>query len=273
MKPAPFSYARPDDVTAACALLKGGDGGAMPIAGGQSLVVMMSLRLTAIETLVDISRLPALHATSEDEAGVFLGAATTHADVEDGKVPDPSLGLMARVASKIAYRAVRNLGTMGGSVALADPSADWPAALLALDAEMILAGPDGERRVKADGFFRGPYETALAEGEIILGFRIPRLPAGSRWGTSKVSRKSGAFADSFAIAVLHPDGTARVALTGTSSHARLLPRTAEAARADEGTLRGAVRADVAEIDPDADAYRVRCHVSTVLKAVREARGA
>lgn len=273
MKPASFAYERPGDLAAASCLLADGAGAHMAIAGGQSLVVMMSLRLTAIETLVDISRLSDLKGHAESETHVRLGAGITHAMVEDGAVPDPSLGLMPAVATKIAYRAVRNFGTMGGSVALADPSADWPCCLMALAAEVVVSGPDGERRIPTEDFFLGPYETALSPGDIITSFHIPRLPPGSRWGTAKVARKSGAFADSLAIAVLPADSAPRLALTGTSSHPRLLPLSAEAvaAGADEAALRPVIAAEVAEIDPDADAYRRRCHLSTVLKAVRAAR--
>lgn len=276
MKPAPFAYDRPADLAAATALLVDGDGAAMAICGGQSLVVLMSLRLTAIETLVDLSRLPELKRVEETATEVFLGAATTHAMVEDARVPDPSRGLMARVAGKIAYRAVRNLGTLGGSVALADPSADWPACLMALNAQAVIVGPDGERREAVETFVRGPYETSLAGGEVIVGFAIPRLGAGSRWGVAKVARKSGAFADSLAIVVAPGAGAPhRVALAGTSSHAQLLPQVASylggAPCIDPTALRAAVRADLAQVDPDADPYRLRCHGATVLKAVMEAR--
>ncbi len=275
MKPAPFAYARPADLAAASALLADGDGGAMAISGGQSLVVLMSLRLTAIETLVDLSRLPELRRVDESADAVVLGAGITHAMVEDGAVPDPSRGLMARVASKIAYRAVRNLGTLGGSVALADPSADWPACLMALSAEAVVSGPDGVRREAVETFMRGPYETSLQPGEVITGFAIPRLGPQARWGVAKVARKSGAFADSLAIVVRPGEGApVRVALAGTSSHAQLLPQTAEyvagAGAIDPAALRAAVRADLAQVDPDADAYRQRCHVATVGHAVKEA---
>ncbi|MEP9377427.1 FAD binding domain-containing protein [Aquabacter sp. CN5-332] len=271
MKPAAIDYARPKDLAEACAMLNEAGDAAMMVAGGQSLVPMMSLRLTAFETLLDVSRLEALKRTEDEGSHVFLGAATTHAMIEDGKVPDPSQGLMSRVASKIAYRAVRNMGTIGGSVALADPAADWPCGLIALEAEVILAGPDGERALPADGFFLGPYETAREPNEIIVGFRIPKLPPAARWGTFKVARKSGAFSDSLAIAVLPGDGSARVALTGTTAHAGLLVRASEALPSGNvAALREAARADIAELDPDADAYRVRCHLATVTRAAAEA---
>ena len=275
MKPAPFSYARPETLLEATKLLQQGDGANMAVAGGQSLLILMGLRITIVDTLVDISRLPELARVESTANGVFLGAATTHAEIEDGKVPDPSLGLMPRVAGNIAYRAIRNMGTIGGSMALADPSADWPACLIALGAEVVIAGETGQRREAASSFLRGPYSTSLEPGEIILGFDIPRLGT-PKWGTAKVARKSGAFADSMVVFVDACDGNPpRVALTGTSSHARLLPRAAAhlqtTSAVDEEKLRDAVAADLAEMEPDADAYQVRCHISTVLRAVKEAR--
>jgi carbon-monoxide dehydrogenase medium subunit len=233
----------------------------------------MGLRLTMIDTLVDVSRLPDLREVRDDGGHVFIGASTTHAMIEDGKVPDPSSGLMSRVAGKIAYRAIRNLGTIGGSMALADPSADWPACLIALDAEVSIAGPDGPRFEKAETFVRGAYETSLAPAEIVVGFRIARRKA-MRWGTAKVSRKSGAFADSMAVFV-EASGEARVALTGTTSHARILPRVSQYALdhdvVDPGDLRAVILDDLAEIVPDADAYQRRCHIATVSRAITEAR--
>jgi aerobic carbon-monoxide dehydrogenase medium subunit len=275
VKPSAFAYARPESLSEAVAQLSSGEGSALAIAGGQSLLVLMGLRFTMPDTLVDISRLADLQRVAESPDSVFIGAGTTHAAVEDRRVPDPSHGLMPRVAAKIAYRAVRNLGTIGGSVALADPAADWPACLIALDAAAVIFGEAGERRQQVCDLVRGPYETGLAPGEIILGFAIPRLDRAC-WGTAKVSRKSGAFADSMAVAVDRgPGRPARIALTGTSSHPRILPRASAwfeaGAEPSSDALREAVIADVGELDPMADAYQRRCHVSTVTRAVLQAR--
>ena len=270
MKPAPVDFRRPTDLAQALALLDDLQDDAMPIAGGQSLVPMMGLRLTGFTTLVDISRLDALRRVSSGSDGVFLGAATTHAMIEDGRVPDPGGGLMARVASRIAYRAVRNLGTIGGSVALADPAADWPCCMIALDARIRLVASAGTRDVAAEDFFLGPYETARGPGELIEGILIPPQPAGMRFGVSKVARKSGAFADSLAIVVRAP-GMARVALGGTASGARLLDRSSAAVSAGEHpALPESARLDLSECDPDADGYRVRCHLATLSRAAAEA---
>ena len=275
MKPAAFEYSRPGTVAEAIALLADADGSATPISGGQSLLILMALRMTMIDRLIDVSRLPDLREIRDDGRDVFIGASTTHAMIEDGRIPDPSAGLMSRVASKIAYRAIRNLGTIGGSMALADPSADWPACLIALDAEVSIAGPDGQRWERAEDFVTGAYETSLLPAEIVLGFRIARRKS-MRWGTSKVTRKSGAFADSMAVFVeASGDEPPRAALTGTTSHARILPGTGKYAQdhsiLDPGDLRSVILDDLAEIVPDADAYQLRCHVATVSRAIAEAR--
>ncbi|MET0968845.1 MAG: FAD binding domain-containing protein [Tardiphaga sp.] len=274
MKPAAFDYARPPSLDDAIRLLADGDGAAMPISGGQSLLILMGLRMTMIDTLVDVTQLQELKQLRDDGDGVFVGALTTHATIEDGKIPDPSAGLLARVASKIAYRAVRNLGTIGGSVALADPAADWPACLIALGAEVCIVGPGGERRERVEDFVRGAYETSLATGEIVVGFQLPRREA-TRWGISKVSRKSGAFADSMAVAVEATDGAPRVALAGTASRALHLPQVSlhlqQHRTVDAAELATVIRAELAELVPDADPYQLRCHVATISRAIAEAR--
>src|SRR5262245_18461017 len=140
MKPAAFEYVRLASVADAIALLARADADAQPMAGGQSLVAMMNLRVAAPDLVVDISRLDELKAVAETPEHVPLGASTTHAAHEDGRVPDPSAGLMPRVAASLAYRAVRTLGILGGSLALSDPAADCPTVMAALDALIVLRG-------------------------------------------------------------------------------------------------------------------------------------
>ena len=126
--------------------------------------------------LVDISRLDDLKIVTRTPDSLWLGALTTHAAIEDGNVPDIFNGLMRRVAGQISYRAVRNHGTIGGSVALADPAADWPACLLALGASLRVVGRNGVRVQSIDEFVQGAYETTLITGDIIMGFDIPAPP-------------------------------------------------------------------------------------------------
>ncbi len=272
MKSAPFDYFKPGSVADACARLASESGGAVAIAGGQSLVPLLALRMAPAVTLVDLGGLSALGQFAKTSDGVRIGAGVTHAAIEDGKVPDPSGGLLQRVAGGIAYRSVRNHGTIGGSVALADPAADWPACLLALGATARISGPSGERVEPMEALLVGAYTTSIAAGEIITAFDVPALPTGTRWSYQKVVRKSGAFAMSIGCVIVRPDRAAVVVLGGTTTRAQLLVETATAFGGDEARLRAAIARDLASVQQDADDYVKRLHTATLLKAVREAAG-
>ena len=194
MKPTAFEYAAPANLADAHASLA--RDGAKALGGGQSLAAMMNLRLVRPAILVDIKRLPGLRGFIESPNWIRLGAATTHAQIEDGAVPDPTAGLLRHVARGIAYRAVRNRGTLGGSLAHADPAADWPSVMAALGATIITAA---ERRLPAETFMTAPFTTALRRGEIITAIEIPRH-AGP-WGYCKLNRKIGEFAHAIGIAL------------------------------------------------------------------------
>src|SRR5262249_48896938 len=152
-------YVRPRNLDEAVDLLAKHRGEARVIAGGQSLVAMMNLRVAAPGLLIDISRLPELGRVEEEAEGVTFGACVTHADIEDGRVADPSRGLMPRAAATLAYRAIRSRGTIGGSLALSDPAAEWPAVLTALNAELTVCGPQGRRSLRCVEFTTGIFET------------------------------------------------------------------------------------------------------------------
>ncbi len=199
MKPAACEHATATDAASAQALLA--RPGAKPLAGGQSLGPMMNLRLVRPALLVDVKPIPGLRGFTEHADHLRLGAATTHAEIEDGLVPDVTNGLMRHVAQGIAYRAVRNRGTLGGSLAHADPAADWPSVMAALGATIIVSG---ERRIPAEGFMLAPFTTALKPCEIIIAVEIPRLPAAARWGYCKINRKIGEFAKALGIAIETP---------------------------------------------------------------------
>lgn len=273
MKSAAFDYVVAKSVVDAIAALAQHGTSAIVIAGGQSLVPMLNLRVALPHLLVDIAGLEELKETGSRPAGHRIGALTTHADIEDGKVSDPFGGLLQKVASGISYRAVRNYGTVGGSVALADPAADWPVCLLALGAEVRIAGGKGRRTQPMDGFVRGQYTTALGDDEIILGFDIPQDDAALRWGFFKVVRKSGAFASSIAVAVQRGNGgPVAVTLGAAGPRPYLLPAVAarvSGGETSEAALREAVAKDLTACVPEADAYLQRLHTSTVLRAVRE----
>jgi carbon-monoxide dehydrogenase medium subunit len=275
MKSARFDYVAPRSIAEAVAALSADNGTTAAIAGGQSLVPMMSLRVAMPDLLVNLSGLHELREISESPAGIRIGALITHADVEDGKTPDVFGGLMRKVASGISYRAVRNYGTLGGSIALADPAADWPVCLMALGAVVQIAGGTAIRSEPIADFIQGQYTTSLAKDEIIVGFDIPRPRALLRWGFKKVARKSGAFANSIAIAAQQgADGSVVVALGAAGARPYQLRSTAkcvDAAETSEDALRQAVIDDLESAELDLDDYLTRLHVSTVLRAIREMR--
>jgi carbon-monoxide dehydrogenase medium subunit len=273
MKAAAFDYVVAKTVAEACALLGSNGAATVAIAGGQSLLPMLNLRVALPDLLVDLGRLEELKEISATPASIRIGALTTHAAIEDGKLPEAFGGLMQKVASKISYRAVRNHGTIGGSVALADPAADWPGCLLALGAKARIAGRNGIRSQPISEFVLGQYSTSLATDEIIVGFDLPRPEASLRWGFFKVVRKSGAFANSIAFAISRGrGGPAAVVLAAAADRPWLLPTVGqriEAGEKAEEALRGAIARDVAEHVPRNDTYLMRLHTSTVLRAVRE----
>jgi carbon-monoxide dehydrogenase medium subunit len=272
MKSAPFEFVRPRTVAEANALLAQEGVSTAAIAGGQSLVPMLNLRVAQIDLLVDLSRLDDLRTVNENPEHVHIGALTTHAEIEDGSTPDRFRGLMRRVAATIAYRAVRNHGTIGGSVALADPAADWPGCLIALGASVCIHGRNGTRKEPVADFVKGLYSTSLASGEIVLGCEIPRLQAPLRWGFAKVVRKSGAFASSIAFVVMRgEDGAVTVVLAAAGPRPILLRGVAHRLAdrsASEDTLRAAISDDLSAQLPELDSYQTRLHSSTVMRAAR-----
>jgi carbon-monoxide dehydrogenase medium subunit len=274
MKPAPFDYVRPRSLAEASVALGRKGVTTAAIAGGQSLLPMLSLRVALVDLVVDISRIEDLKAITKTPTGIWIGALTTHAAIEDGKVPDIFGGLMQRVASQISYRAVRNHGTIGGSVALADPAGDWACCLVALGADVRVAGRSGMRFQPVAEFVRGQFDTSLATGELIVGFDIPGPQKSFRWGFAKVARKSGAFANSIAIAVSQgAKGPVTVTLGAAGPRPTQLAEVSQQvqAGAPEKALRAAIEADLELHVPDADAYQKRMHTANILRAVRDMR--
>ena len=225
MKAAPFEHARPASLTEAISLLATRADTTRVLAGGQSLGPMLNLRLAQPRLLVQVDRLPELAGVAADADAVTIGACVTHAAIADGRVPDIGGNVLARVADNIAYRAVRNRGTIGGSLCHADPAADWVTVLSALDAIAVLQGPGGARSVPVTEFVQGAFRTALTPGEILRAVRIPRLPDGARWGYVKACRKPGDFAHAMA-AVLLTAHTRRVVIGALGGRPLLLEREA-----------------------------------------------
>lgn len=205
MKPAPFDLLRPPTLAAAVTMLAEAGPEARVLSGGQSLGPMLNLRVVQPRVLVQINHLPSLAGIAETPDAITLGACVTHAAIAAGRTPDLGDGWLARVAGAIAYQAVRNRGTIGGSLCHADPAADWVTVLTALDASVVLQSTAGLRRMKLHDFTAGPYAAALAAGEILTAVSIPQRPAGATWRYAKACRKPGEFAH--AMAALLIDGT------------------------------------------------------------------
>lgn len=273
MKPAPFAYHRATSIEDAIAQLSDDETVARPLAGGQSLVPMLNLRLAPVQKLVDLGRIEALRRVDEQTGRIAYGALLPHADFEDGRVPDGSNGLMRFIGGQIAYRAVRTRGTIGGALALADPAADWLTTVIALEGEVVLVGPRGRRSLAAADFVTGPYMTALDQAELLESIVIPRRPRTERWGHYKVTRKTGEYADSMAIALFDADSRkARLVIGAVDGAPIVLAKTA--LEIDKGTsderLQASLRHELTESDRSFSPAKLQLHVTAALRAIRKA---
>jgi len=199
MKAATYDYAKPLACDEAIALIQPTDGMGKFVAGSQSLGPMMNLRLAQPEMLIDLRGIAALRKCDIEGEIVTLGACITHAEIEDGKIDTGTRGLMEYVARGIAYRAVRNRGTLGGSLAHADPAADWINTMCALDADFLVAGPGGARVIGNGEWMAGAFTTALEPDEVLTGVSFTRLSPIARWSYYKFNRKPGEFAEAIAV--------------------------------------------------------------------------
>lgn len=216
MKPVRFDYERPADLDAAVALLQDDSLSIKLLAGGQSLGPMLNMRLVQPDLLVDISALDALRRVDERSDEIVVGACVTHADFEDRRVPDVTAGALPSVARGIAYRAVRNRGTVGGSLTHADPSADWISILSAVGAGVTLRGASGVREVRVQDYILGALSADLQPGEILEAVRIPRCGPRTRWGYYKSCRKTGEFAHAIGAVFFDPDRNVCRAVIGAT---------------------------------------------------------
>ncbi len=264
MKPVDFAYHHPESLEEVLGLSR--DGSASIVSGNQSLGPMINLRLSRPESLIDLSRLDALCGAEKTPGGVSFGAAVTHASIEDGKAPDPTGGWMQNVARNIAHRAVRNRGTIGGSLCHADPAADWVTVLPALGATVTLARPGGQSRQMAVlDFVIGPYQNALMPGEVLTRIDVPTPSASARWGYWKYVRQVGEFSKaSAAILTDLENGLTRLIVSALGSKPVLIPK-ADAVLA--GKMNGA--AALREVLGEADHQKFRLHAIAIDRAVRQ----
>jgi carbon-monoxide dehydrogenase medium subunit len=273
MKPAKFEYEDATTVEEAVQLLGQSDGFAKVLAGGQSLGPMMNLRLAQPDLLVDVRRIEELGNVEQRNGGLYVGAGVIHSAIEDGGLPDTTNGFLPFVAGQIAYRAVRNRGTIGGSVAHADPAGDWPTALLVLGAKVEIAGSAGRRSIALEDFQVGAFTVALEPEEVVCGIEIPALSAGARWGHYKVCRKPGEFADSIGTVVVDAErGFARAVLGATDGAPLMLPAVAErlAASGADGFGIDEAKQAIADAGATFDSYLTQIHAVALSRAAKGA---
>ncbi len=276
MIPAQFEYTRPGSLAQALSALAGGGEDAKLIAGGQSLVPLLRLRLAFPTLLVDVGGLADLRGVREAGDSLLIGALTTHDEVMRDPLIGAHCGLLAEAAATVADPAVRHRGTIGGSVAHADPAGDLPAVVLALDATMIAQGPSGERAIGAGEFFVDYLTTALRPGEILTGIRVPKLGAGWGYRYEKFHRTAQAWAIvGVAALARRANGHVAEARVGLANMGPVPVRAtaAEAAVAGAQASRDALRTAAQRADegtnPPADLHGAtdyRRHLARVLTA-------
>lgn len=260
MKPPPFRYAAPTSVAEAVALLgeHAGDD-ARALAGGQSLVPLMNFRLAQPGYLVDLRRIEELTRIRTDGATLVIGAMVRQSHAEHA--PEVALGapLLAEALGHVAHPPVRNSGTVGGSIAHADPAAELPAVALALDAELVVVGPQGTRTIPAADFFLGPFTTAVEPGELLTEIRFPRRDGGQAF--VEFARTHGNFALVGVAAVIETDGAAvsraAIALSGVGPvpvRATAAERGLTGTVPDDASVRAAADAAVAGLSPSGDVH-------------------
>ena len=273
MKAPSFAYAKPRSLEEVLVLLRRTED-AKVLAGGQTLLATLNMRLSSPAVLVDITGVPGLGGIAVKGSVLRIGALTRHREIERSPEVAAHAPLLAQAAPYIAHVAIRNAGTIGGSLAHADPAAEWPACCLALDADVVIASRSGERHVKAREFFKGLFETALGDGELIAGVEIPLLGAGYRSAFLELARRHGDYAIVGVAAVARAGGGAlsdlRLAYLGAGTTpilARNAMGAAEGKPASPATIAAAQAALEKDLAPIGDlnaAAATKLHLARVL---------
>ncbi len=274
MKAAKFEYERAGSLAAALDLLHDESVVVKAMGGSQSLGPMLNLRLARPAKVVDVSALPELRTVTEAGGRIRVGGAVTHAEIEDGVFPLLAGHMMQSVAERIAYRAVRNRGTVGGSLAHADPAADWVLATTALGAQVEIAAPGGQTRMaNMPEFMIGAYTTELGAGELIAAVHVPKMNPDTRWGYYKFCRKTGEFAEASCSAFFDPSTqTARIAVGALDGAPQYLDELA-ARVAEQGAAaidRDAIHAAVKAVTPEKSEVDRGLFVTVVERCLRQA---
>jgi aerobic carbon-monoxide dehydrogenase medium subunit len=283
MKLPQFQYAAPATLKDAVALLAAHGGDAKAIAGGQSLVPMLAFRVASPSLLVDLRKVPDLDRIAISDEGVHLGAMVRWRDIEDDARLKTAHPLLKAAVAHVAHYQVRNRGTVGGSLAHADPAAELPGIAVTCEAEIAVMGPSGMRAICAADFFLGPLMTALAADEIIVEVRLPAWPPRRRWGFQEFARRRGDFAMAGAALYYDEDSSAKamnahVGVIGVGDVPQRLTGVEAVLNGrvvDEGTIAQAEKAAAASVDPADDihasaAYRRALIGTMVERALRSA---
>lgn len=285
MKARAFSYVRPTTVEGALGAYAGSEGDASYIAGGQSLVPALAMRLQAPSLLVDVSHIQSMKGIALEGGWLRIGALTRHCETLSDPLIRAHAPLLSEAAPHVAHPAIRNKGTLGGSVALADPASEFPGMMLALDAQMEIAGPSGVRRVAAADFFIDLYQTAIEPGELLVALHVPAVKPNQRWAFDELARRRGDYAIVGAGVMASFDDSAvaeaRIAFISVGP-TPVRAKGAEAALAgrvlDAAAIRRAQEALEGDLDPPDDTHMtaaMRMHLARVLmgrllQRVREA---
>lgn len=263
MKPAPFEYAAPNTLGEALSVLSDNDPDEVKIlAGGQSLMPLLNMRLARPEILLDLTRVEELDYVREVDGGLAIGAMTTKRAVEESPAVRERNPLFWQATALIGHPQIRNRGTVGGSMVQADPAAEYPAAAVAIDVELVVRGPSGERVIAADDFFVTYLTTSLEPGEILTEVRVPDLPPGTGWSIQELARRHGDFAIVGAVATLRIESgrcaDPRLVVFGATDRARRQPEAeaAVAGQTPDAALFEAAGAKAAESleDPTQDVH-------------------
>jgi len=274
MKAPEFDYVKASSVAQALSLLTDYGDEARILAGGQSLLPALNMRLSEPSLLIDIGGIDALRGIQLMPASLRIGALTTHTDIENSALVAQHAPLLKLAVGHIAHRAIRNAGTWGGSIANADPAAEWPCCLLALDGTVIVQSPRGERRIAAAEFFTGLYETAMADDDILLGCELPLAQRDDWFGFQELARRHGDYAIAglamhlrFAGPVVQSARLSWLGLNSTPLRSRKTEALLAGKALDATTLEMVAASLKEELDPIADLTNTgetKKHLATVL---------
>jgi carbon-monoxide dehydrogenase medium subunit/2-furoyl-CoA dehydrogenase FAD binding subunit len=285
MKPAKFTYACPQSVDETLALLAQGSEGTKILAGGQSLVPLLNLRMAEVSALVDVNRLGALSFVKREDGMLKVGALTRHRQLEVSSEVGATHPLLTRAASEVGHLAIRNRGTIGGSLVHADPAAEWPLAAVTLNAQLLVRSQSTSRTVSARKFFLAPLTTTIEANEMLCEIHFPGLAAPTAWGFQELCRRPGDFALAAVACQLTLDQNkactaVSLAVGGahdTPLHVADAEKTLNGSRGEDEALKQAAELVAAAIDPPSDVhgssdYRRQMVKVLTVRALKEAWG-